>query len=182
MIEVQLDLEGIPVTLLDTAGLRETDDPIEAEGVARALRRAEQADLCLHVVEAGAAAGTVPDTDDRTIVLLNKADLVPDAAGLAISCHTGSGIPAMLAILQDRARRLVGTGDTPLLTRARHREALSAAQSSLARFMAVSTNGGELALLAEELRLAARAVGRITGAVGVEDVLDRIFSTFCIGK
>ncbi len=182
VIEVQLDLEGIPVTLLDTAGLRETDDPIEAEGIARALRRAEQADLRLHVVEAGTAAATVPDTDDRTIVLLNKADLAPDAAGLAISCHTGSGIAAMLAILQERARRLVGTGDTPLLTRARHREALRAAQSSLARFTTLAASGGELALLAEELRLAARAVGRITGAVGVEDVLDRIFSTFCIGK
>ena len=79
-------------------------------------------------------------------------------------------------------RATAPTGEAPLLTRARHREALSVAQSSLERFMTASADGRELALLAEELRLAARAVGRITGAVGVEDVLDRIFSTFCIGK
>lgn len=182
VIEVQLDLDGVPVTLLDTAGLRETDDPIEQEGIARARSRAEQADLCLYVVEAGTAAEAVPEPDDRTIVLRNKADLAPDSAGLAISCRTGTGVPAMLGILRDRARGLVGTGETPLLTRARHREALSVAQLSLERFMAVSADGGELALSAEELRLAARAVGRITGVVGVEDVLDRIFSTFCIGK
>ncbi|MFZ1430023.1 MAG: tRNA uridine-5-carboxymethylaminomethyl(34) synthesis GTPase MnmE [Geminicoccaceae bacterium] len=182
VIEVQLDLDGVPVTLLDTAGLRETDDPIEQEGIARARSRAEQADLRLYVVEAGAAAEDVPELDDRTIVLRNKADLAPDTAGLAISCRNGMGVPAMLGILQDRARRLVDTGEAPLLTRARHREALSVAQSSLERFMTASADERDLALLAEELRLAARAVGRITGTVGVEDVLDRIFSTFCIGK
>lgn len=182
VIEVQLDLGGVPVTLLDTAGLRETADPIEAEGIARARARAAQADLRLYVVEAGAAPEHLPEADDFTLVVQNKADLAPATPGLAISCSTGMGVPAMLGILQDRARALVATGETPFLTRARHREAVREALSSLDRFMALSEGGGELALLAEELRLAARALGRITGAVGVEDVLERIFATFCIGK
>lgn len=182
VIEVQLDLGGVPVTLLDTAGLRETADPIEAEGIARARARAGQADLRLYVVEAGVAPEHLPEADDCTLVVQNKADLAPGTPGLAISCSTGMGVPAMLGILQDRARALVATGETPFLTRARHRDAVRAALSSLDRFMALSAGGGELALLAEELRLAARTLGRITGAVGVEDVLERIFATFCIGK
>ena len=185
VIEVQLELAGVPVTLLDTAGLRETDDPIEAEGVARARQRAELADLRLHVVEAGAAAAQLP-TDDRTILVGNKVDLAPDASGpagsICVSCRTGAGIGLLVARLTERAAALVATGEAPLMTRARHREAVATAEAALARFGAVARAGGELALLAEDLRVAASAIGRITGAIGSEDVLDRIFATFCIGK
>lgn len=185
VIEVQLELGGVPVTLLDTAGLCDTDDPIEAEGVARARQRAELADLRLYVVDAGAPAPLIP-MDDRTILVGNKVDIaldVPRTAGsIGISCRTGAGIAALVAQLTERAAALVATGEAPLLTRARHREAVATAGAALARFGAVATSGGELALLAEDLRVAAGALGRITGAVGTEDVLDRIFATFCIGK
>jgi tRNA modification GTPase len=185
VIEVQLDLAGVPVTLLDTAGLRETDDPIEAEGVARAMQRAELADLRLFMVEAGAPAAQVP-MDDRTILVENKVDLAPAAGcrsgSTAISCRTGAGIPELVACVTERAAALVATGTAPMLTRARHREAVAAARAALMRFGDTATAGGELALLAEDLRLAASAIGRITGAIGTEDVLDRIFATFCIGK
>lgn len=180
VIEVQLELDGLPVTLLDTAGLRETDDPIELAGIARARQRAEQADLRLLVVTAGDPA-PVDRADAATILVANKADLASASAGLPISCLTGGGIPALLALLAERVRHLAGVGDAPLLTRARHREAVGEAAAALGRFLAIAAEA-ELALLAEELRLAARAIGRITGAVGVEDVLDRIFASFCIGK
>ncbi len=182
VIEVQLELNGVPVTLLDTAGLRDTDDPIEAEGVARARRRAAQADLCLHLVEAGTPA---PRVAERTILVGNKVDIAAEggpAGAIGISCVTGAGITALVAQITERAAALVATGAAPALTRARHREAVAAAQAALARFEAVAMAGAELALLAEDLRVAAGAIGRITGAVGTEDVLDRIFATFCIGK
>ncbi|HEX6014371.1 MAG TPA: tRNA uridine-5-carboxymethylaminomethyl(34) synthesis GTPase MnmE [Geminicoccaceae bacterium] len=187
VIEVHLDLGGVPVVLLDTAGLRETGDPVEAEGVARALSRAEQADLRLHVVDATDPAPS-PPPDAMTLTVVNKIDLVPygvagGAGGIGISCWTGTGLAELLRELTARAGALAGLGEAPLLTRARHREAVAEARASLARLQAgPDGGGGELALLAEDLRLAARAVGRLTGAVGVEEVLDRVFATFCIGK
>ena len=184
VIEVQLDLGGVPVTLLDTAGLRETDDPVEAEGVARARQRAAEADLRLLVTEAGTAADV--SADDTTLLVVNKIDAAPAAAvpagGLAISCRTGAGLEVLLATLTARVGTLAGVGDAPHLTRARHRQAVADAVQALARFLLRADEGAELALLAEDLRLAARAAGGITGVVGVEDVLDRIFATFCIGK
>jgi tRNA modification GTPase len=184
VIEVQLDLGGVPVTLLDTAGLRETDDPVEAEGVARARRRAAEADFRLLVTEVGTAADV--SADDTTLLVVNKIDAAPAAAvpagGLAISCRTGAGLEVLLATLTARVGTLAGVGDAPHLTRARHRQAVADAVQALARFLLRADEGAELALLAEDLRLAARAAGGITGVVGVEDVLDRIFATFCIGK
>jgi tRNA modification GTPase len=98
-----------------------------------------------------------------------------------VSCLTGEGIAALLEALGQRAAELLSSGDEPLLTRVRHRAALQSAAEALARFTA-APNHTELALLAEDLRLATRALGRITGEVAVEEVLDRIFSEFCIGK
>ncbi len=184
VIEVQLDLGGVPVTLLDTAGLRESADPIEAEGVARARHRAAQADLRLLVVEAGTAADVAES--EGTILVANKIDRIPrpeiPGGAAPISCQTGAGIRELTERLTERAAALVTAGDAPLLTRARHRAAVAEAEAALARFMTLAADGSELALLAEDLRLAAKAIGGITGAVGVEEVLDRIFATFCIGK
>jgi tRNA modification GTPase len=185
VIEVQLDLEGTPVVLLDTAGLRETDDPIEAAGVERARRRAADADLLVHVVDAtDPAPPLLPD--GRTLLVFNKIDLLPgevrDDIGLAVSCQTGVGLSALVAELGSHAATLVTAGTNPVLTRARYRTAVAEALGSLDRFVAEAGHGAELALLAEDLRLAARAIGSIVGAVGVEDVLDRIFASFCIGK
>ena len=185
VIEVHLDLGGVPVVLLDTAGLRETSDPVEAEGVARARARAEQADLRLHVIDAASPARPPPPARG-TVLAVNKVDLTPGGIGgvegIAISCRTGAGLAELLRELTARAGDLAGLGEAPLLTRARHRDAVTEARASLGRLLAGAAGGGELALLAEDLRLAARTVGRITGAVGVEDVLDRVFATFCIGK
>lgn len=183
VIEVQLDLGGVPVTLLDTAGLRATDDPIEAEGVRRAEQRAAAADLRLRVIE---ATDPAPLAEAEVLVVRNKTDLAPDHAWtdgtVPISCRTGAGVAELLALLTRRLQAEANVGEAPLLTRARHRTAVAAAEASLARLIVEAEGVAELALLAEELRLATRAIGTITGAVGVEDVLDRIFASFCIGK
>jgi tRNA modification GTPase len=180
VIEVPLELDGLPVTLLDTAGLRETGDPVEAEGVRRARTRAAAADLRLHLVEAG--AGPWPEPGPDTLLVVNKIDLLRPAdlpaGAVALSCATGEGLDTLVARIAERARALVGTGTEAVITRARHREALVETVKALERAGAA----GEPALLAEDLRLAARALGRITGRVDVEEVLDRIFARFCIGK
>jgi tRNA modification GTPase len=193
VLEVHLDLAGYPVTLLDTAGLREATDEIEAEGVRRARARAEHADLRLVMFDGATWPNLDPATlallDEAAIVVVNKSDLIARPAGLvvgdrpalSVSCLTGAGVAALLDALAERAARLFGLGDEPVLTRARHRAALRDAAAALARF-AAAPEQTELALLAEDLHLAARALGRITGQVAVDDVLDRIFAEFCIGK
>jgi tRNA modification GTPase len=194
VIEVHLDLGGYPAIVADTAGLRDAGDAIEAEGVRRARARAAEADLKLMVLdalrpeEADAAVRTLIDAD--TLVVANKIDLAPsDAASawtdgigpapaLRISVKTGAGLDALLAKLTDElARRFDATG-APLITRARHRAALEECLAALRRHDPAALP--ELA--AEDLRLAARALGRITGRVDVEDLLDIIFRDFCIGK
>jgi tRNA modification GTPase len=186
VVEVRLDLAGVPVTLADTAGLREAADEIEQEGIRRARRRAEEADLVVAVF----AADTAPD--DATLawvrpgalVLANKADLVAapatigGAGALAVSALTGQGLAALRARLAEAAVRLAGAGDAALLTRPRHRAALHEAAAWLAEAEAAPLPE----LVSEALRAALRAVGRLTGRVGVEDILDVVFGEFCIGK
>jgi tRNA modification GTPase len=185
VLEVPLDLGGLPVTLLDTAGLRETTDPIEAVGVERANARAPAADLRLLVLDATQPEESRDVTlESLDLIVWNKADLAavpPDSGAPALSCRTGAGVDALLSALRDRAARLGGDGGAALVTRERHRAAVIEAEAALGRFVGA---GGrlEVALLAEELRLAAQAVGRITGRMGAEEVLDRIFLGFCIGK
>jgi tRNA modification GTPase len=190
VIEVHLDLAGLPVVVADTAGLRDTQDRIEVEGVRRAQRTAEDADLKIAVFDAmdwpkvdPVMAGLV---DERTLPVVNKIDLrtltepleIRGQKAFAISVKTGAGVEGLLQALGYEASRRFGDLGSPALTRARHREALTDCVSSLARF-----NGAKAPeLAAEDLRLAARALGRITGRVDVEDVLDVIFREFCIGK
>ncbi len=177
-IEVHLNLSGYPVTLIDTAGLRDTDDPIELEGVRRARAKAASADLVLQLVPA--ATPTVPPDQAGRLAIQTKIDLVPAAANaLGVSTLTGAGLPELLAELTRRAASAMAVGDAPALTRARHREALTTALDHLT---SARSQNHDLVLAAEELRLAARTLGRITGRVDVEDVLDVIFASFCIGK
>lgn len=184
VIEVALDLEGLPVTLLDTAGLRESADPIEREGIARARARAAAADFRLRVVDDPADLGATA-AGDATLIVLNKADIWPPktlpADALCVSTVTGQGLDALLAGLVREARALLPEEDAVVVTRGRHRAALADAENALTRALAL---GGDpdVALIAEEMRLAARAIGRVTGTFGVEDLLDRVFATFCIGK
>jgi tRNA modification GTPase len=193
VLEVHLDLRGYPVTVLDTAGLREAADEVEAEGVRRARDRAERADLRLLLFD-GAAwpdldATTLALADGDALCVVNKADLAPlperlrvgERQAVRLSCRTGEGFERLLEVLSTTAADRMAPGMTPLLTRSRHRTALRATLEALDRFC-LGPDGDELALLAEDLRLATRALGRITGRVGVDEILDRIFAEFCIGK
>ena len=189
VIEVHLDLGGWPVVLADTAGLRETGDAIEQEGVRRARARAASADLRLLVLDATGdwrsergklVASTERWDDARDIVVVNKTDRAPvDAADVAaVSALSGDGLPALLGRIERAAEALMQESGAPPLTRARHREALVECQDSLARALTAS----EIALAAEDVRLAMRALGRITGTVRIDELLDIIFRDFCIGK
>jgi tRNA modification GTPase len=226
VIEVAIDLAGYPVVLADTAGLRDSADQVEQEGLRRALQRAEAAELRLFVFDAtrpqdaaGAAAWPGPDT----LIVANKIDLlgtptspspalrekvaaakrrsgegqriatvarpltpalspgggegVMESNAIAVSALTGEGIPNLVAHLAERVAASYDIA-APLLTRARHREALEEAEMALRRSLAASLPE----LRAEDLRLAWRSLGRITGRVDVEDLLDIIFADFCLGK
>ena len=189
IVEARLDLGGYPILLADTAGLREVahgGDPIEREGVRRALARAEQADLRLLLVPAGSTPDPVTASlvDPDSILVWSKSDLVPSGAasvsteGLAVSSSTGFGLDALRDRLLAEAEARMHAGGSPAITRARHRSALTECVACLERAGAAATPE----LIAEDVRLAARALGRITGRVGVEDLLDVIFREFCIGK
>ncbi|MBI1244638.1 MAG: tRNA uridine-5-carboxymethylaminomethyl(34) synthesis GTPase MnmE [Alphaproteobacteria bacterium] len=188
VIEVHLDLGGWPVTLWDTAGLREgigDGDPhraLEAEGMRRARRRAAEADLRLVVVDASAPSidGELAALAQDGIVVFNKCDLARAGDGMRVCALTGEGFAALEAELAARAGASLGGGaaDAPVLTRARHRAALEDVRGALER--AAKARAPEL--VAEELRTAAHALGRIVGRTGVEDLLDVLFAEFCIGK
>jgi tRNA modification GTPase len=176
LIEVPLDVGGVAATLIDTAGLRDTDDPIEREGVDRARRRAEAADLVLHIVE----AASEPPLGQMVV---NKIDVGGEAAGqrdgvLYVSARTGDGVAALEHWLVGWAAEAIRREEPPLITRARQRAAVTQAVAYLDEAIAEA----DIVLRAEALRLAARALGRVTGRVDVEDVLGEIFSRFCIGK
>jgi tRNA modification GTPase len=160
---------------VDTAGLRDTGDAIEAEGVRRARARAAAADLVVTVGDAG--SGVAPEAGVRVCNKIDLGGAVPDGA-LGISALTGAGMDALRDRLATEARALTEASGPPPLTRARHRAAL---METLARLQGAA-DARLPELRAEDLRLALRALGRITGEVGVEDLLDDIFGKFCIGK
>jgi tRNA modification GTPase len=199
VIEVHLDLAGFPLTLRDTAGLRDASDPVELEGVRRAQAAVTDADLVLWVVDAaGLEAGTSPAQPppvrpDAFWTILNKTDLLaPEAvqrlvgklAGgnhtLAICATSGAGVDDLVHGLGEFAERFF-TAEPVLVTRERHRVALQEAGQALEGALRLGPQGGE-ELVAEQIRLATRALERLTGRIGVEDILDVIFRDFCIGK
>jgi tRNA modification GTPase len=184
VIEVQLDLDGYPVTVIDTAGIRETDDPVEQEGVRRARARAAEADLVLWLVEgdsAGAAVGAaVPVWTVRT-----KIDLEPRPPDVGefdfrISASRGDGVKELITALIGFAQDYFGSGEGGLIGRERHRELLHETADLLRRSIDAIDKGEEF--VAEDLRAAADCLGRLLGRVDVEDILDKIFRDFCIGK
>jgi tRNA modification GTPase len=185
LVEVHLDLEGLPVILTDTAGLRDGGGEIESEGMRRALSRASHADLVLWLIDA-TDPQTEPPADLRSLdplPVLNKIDQVADGGmvdALAISAKTGAGLGSLLDEIKRRAADdLEQGGEPPAITRARHRTEIEAAASALRRFL---DEKGEAELAAEELRVAARHIGRLTGHIDVEEILGAIFGEFCIGK
>jgi tRNA modification GTPase len=179
VLEVRLDIGGVPVTLLDTAGLRETRDPVEAEGVRRARARAAQADLVIELVDATSPQRTAAGSGD-VLRVATKVDLAPapPGIGIGVAAPSGVGLDGLRDHLAEAARRLTDRSGPPPLTRARHRAALIEAAERLAA--AIEAPLPELR--GEDLRLALRAIGRVTGQVGVEDILDSVFRQFCIGK
>jgi len=182
VIEVNLDLDGYPATLVDTAGLREAGaDQVEDEGIRRARQRAAQADIVIWVrspdTEATAAA-----IDSPTLRILNKADLGhtdQQQGEIAISARTGEGIPVLLERLTEKVRAILSSAaERPLVTRERHRLALQRCVLHL-----LDAAGQPIdELVAEDLRLASRQLGRVVGRIDIEEVLGEIFAEFCIGK
>lgn len=188
VVEVRMDLGGYLVTLADTAGLRDTRDQIEEEGVRRALRTAESADLVLFLSDDAADFGTpsherVQRAESDVISVLTKADLSPHGshAGntvIPVSSKTGAGIGDLLKTLEAACRDRLAVSAGAVAVRARHRDALSRATEALERALSQP----EAALAGEDIRLALSEMGRITGRVDVEAVLDVLFGEFCIGK
>jgi tRNA modification GTPase len=190
IIEVQLDLDGYPVTVIDTAGIRETDDPVEQEGVRRARARAGEADLVLWLADSAGAPvefhGVAP-----VWLVRNKIDLVRTSADaidgrsrpmaeFRISARSGDGIPQLIAGLVGFAQNYFGSTEAGLISRERQRRLLRETADSLRRSLEAVGKGDEL--VAEDLRAAANSLGRLLGRVDVEDILDVIFREFCIGK
>jgi tRNA modification GTPase len=197
-LEEQLDLRGIPIRLIDTAGLREASDEIESEGVRRAQRAREEADLVLLVLdgtreveplEVEALERSLSDIDKpRTVVVLNKCDVegsatrsVPHPAPIRVSALSGAGLDALRTELH---ARLVGVGplEDPIMTNRRHATALGEMRIALERAAEAARQGLSEELLLEDLLEAMRRLGSITGEFSNEALYDRIFSTFCIGK
>jgi tRNA modification GTPase len=198
VIEVQLDLDGYPVTLIDTAGIRDTEDPVEQEGVRRARSRAVQADLVLWVTDAEheCSEKEIEATSASMWTVRNKIDVEMAArrvgagekirpgqeAGTAfrISARQGDGISDLVGALAAFARDYFGSAEDSLIGRERQRQLLRESANGLQRALAISGQGDEL--VAEELRAASQSLGRLLGRVDVEDILDKIFREFCVGK
>ena len=183
LVEVALDIEGFKVIVTDTAGLRATEDVVERIGVERAIGAVKGADLILSLTEPGGNPADLTPTPSAPVVLVRtKCDVASPLAGaqIEISSATGQGIADLLYLIGDHARKAVNVGETTIPSRLRHKELLSVAGDHIG--MAVMGTGRDLELRAEELRLAAISLGRITGKTDVEELLDVIFSEFCIGK
>jgi tRNA modification GTPase len=194
-LEEHLDLGGIPVRLVDTAGLREVTDPVEREGVRRARAATQEADLVVVVLDGSRAIETVErevlaaravGEEAEAVVVVNKIDLegaaaTPFPGAVRVSARTGEGLEALRRALRER---VAGTGllEDPVLTDVRHASAVERATAALARASQASASGLSEELVLEDLRDAMHNLGSITGEFTTEDLYDRIFSTFCIGK
>lgn len=196
-IEETADIRGLPVVFIDTAGLREAGEDIEAEGIRRSHQAMRQAELILHVLDA--AEPLHPEDErqlaeiggKRRLVVLNKTDLPaklhlptdPAARAIAISCLTGAGLEA----LKDAIKQVVWAGEIrpemlEVMINSRHQDALRRAREAAARAAEAMRGGATLELVALDLRIATNAVGEIVGKTAVDDLLDTIFGQFCIGK
>lgn len=190
-LEVEAEIDGIPVRLYDTAGLRESADTIEGEGMRRTMHLMEQADIIVLVkdgsVEKQSQEEYIHEDDNRLIVVHNKSDLRSkplELSGLWISVKKGEGISALVEAIALRLRsRVPENGDEALVIESnRQRDGLYAAAQALRRAAAMDASGVPLDIVAAELHAALRSLGELTGEVTSEDVLERIFSGFCVGK
>ena len=184
VLHVDLNIDGYAVKLYDTAGLRETDEIVEREGIRRALKTVADADIVLSLAEIGELAQLeFPGFTGGVVRVGTKSDIHPDACGsyeLRISSATGAGLAELHTLLLEDLRRRSGSLSLALPSRMRHRMLLSDSLAALTSALVSTSNG--LDIRAEQLRQSANSLGRITGRVDVEDLLDVIFSEFCIGK
>lgn len=185
VIEVRLDLGGIAVVVSDTAGVRDADGAIEREGIRRTLARAKDADLVLWLVDATAPQCVLPPEvrAERSLLVVNKIDAaspVIDGAAAMVSARTGEGIDELSTLIAKRARSALGEKTDPAPTQERHRLHLQRALTHIDAFLSGSED--QLELRAEDLRLAANELGRLTGRIDPEEILGQIFGRFCIGK
>jgi len=192
-LEEELHLRGVPLRLIDTAGLRAVDDPVESEGVRRAHEAREEADLVLLVLDGSRELEpderqAIDQADERTVIVANKCDLeaasacdLPQPEALQVSAVTGAGLEELRSTL---GRRLLGSGpiEDPIITNSRHARALEMCREALGRAAEAGAAGLSEELLLEDLREAMLHLGSITGEFTGEELYDRIFSTFCIGK
>ena len=179
VIEVRMEIAGLPVTFLDTAGLRDTEDRLEQAGIDRAISRAEAADLRLFLTDGSVLPGLEPTSDD--LVVMGKSDTRSGSSGMAVSGRTGAGVPELMARIGEILRERVGSAGA--LVRERHRVAVTSAIGALAESRAeVVRPDSRVELAAEHLRQAVRALDALVGRVDVDDLLGEIFASFCIGK
>lgn len=189
-IEAHFEISGLPITLIDTAGIRDTDNEIEKEGVRRALEKAENSDFKIFIIDATNPKYDEDLIDNNTLVIINKCDLEdkkinipkPNYAQLNISLKTGDGGEKILETLSEIAEKFADKSESGIVTRARHRVLLEDCIKQLNVFIDSRRNNLPIEISAENLRLASQSIGKIIGKIGVEDVLDKIFSEFCIGK
>lgn len=199
-IEIQLDLGGFPVRITDTAGIRDSDGAIEKEGIRRAVAKAEDADFCLLLVRADAwpyvPLSMIRWLNEDAFIVVTQTDRVPEASAMfyvehlqtekqpkelhPVSAKNGAGVDVLLEALKVLVEERMAPREAPTLTRLRHQNALEQAIGHLKRFQ--HNAGQDAVLAAEDVRMAVRCIGSITGRVGVEDMLDIVFSDFCIGK
>jgi len=183
LLEVTLDLDGYKVIVTDTAGIRQAETEVERIGIERARGAIRAADLVLRLIEAGTGSmDPIGSGDDNEIVVLTKADLrksAPPPGGHSVSTITGEGLDTLLRLMASRATKAAGSGGGVLPSHLRQVHLLRSTVGALRRAEATDL---PLELQAEELRVASDSLGRITGAIGVEDLLDVVFSRFCIGK
>jgi len=191
VVEIHLAIAGMPVKISDTAGIRETTDAIEKEGIRRALQKAACADIKIFLVDATNPILREDLIDENTIIVVNKVDLISHLLPLTptlshkgrwsianISLTTKSGTSTLLKKLEEKVLELAPQQNSPLITQERYRVALENSVANLQNF-SLQKN---IELAAEDLRLTARELGKITGKVDIENILDVIFSRFCIGK
>jgi tRNA modification GTPase len=179
VIEVRMEIAGLPVTFLDTAGLRVTEDRLELAGIDRALSRAEAADLRLFLIAGGELPMLTPRGED--IVVTGKSDTISSPSDLSVSGLTGDGVPELMARIGDILQLRVASAGA--LVRERHRIAVTSAIAALAEARAeVVRDDSRVELAAEHLRHAVRALDALVGRVDVDDLLGEIFASFCIGK
>lgn len=195
VIEEVINLRGIPLRLVDTAGVRESADEIEQEGIARTRRQLERADLVLHVAEAQVApegqlsAEEVAALSDapRTVMVLNKSDLGVHAGWaalktVAVSCETGAGFEELTAAIEAKVFGGSIQRDWTVAINARHQACLEQARGFIDAALGAFAQGLSAEFIAEELRAALSAVGDIVGKANVDELLGVIFGRFCIGK